>query len=210
MASLAAYEQFEDYLDANIYPEDLKFLESQELARQLVEIGYRGTEALRREDFEAKRREYEQQQSKQSEVQAKLVLAYREAGFEHPSELREYPVLQALAEREEAIRNGKLTSILFIRDVNRRNQEISGYIDVAHRLKTEDFTQYYLRKKRLLPRPTDLSYYNWDTQRSAVSSERLLTITDASFISLQLLLCFVAQFYCSSRFGAGSGVQEQA
>ena len=123
-------------------------------------------------------------------------------------ELKEFPFLQALAEREEAVRNGKLTvsphsrclltpgciflkkcacvqSIIFIRDRNARGQEISGYIDFAHRLKSEvlivrdavvmetscqndicaqDFGPYFARTKRLLPRPSDLSYYNWETQ----------------------------------------------
>lgn len=42
--------------------------------------------------------------------------------------------------------------------------EISGYIDYAHRLKTEDFRPIFEGTKKLLPRPTDLSYYNWKTQ----------------------------------------------
>ena len=44
-------------------------------------------------------------------------------------------LLSALAEREEANRNGKMTTIIFIRDRNQRGQEVSGYIDYAHRLK---------------------------------------------------------------------------
>lgn len=40
---------------------------------------------------------------------------------------------QALAEREENVRNGRLTTIIYIRDRNGRGQEISGYIDYAHR-----------------------------------------------------------------------------
>lgn len=47
-------------------------------------------------------------------------------------------------------------SIIFIRDKNARDQEISGYIDYAHRLKTEDFEPYFSGKKKLLPRPSDL------------------------------------------------------
>ena len=64
--------------------------------------------------------------------------------------------LRALAQREEANRSGKMTSIIFIRDKNSRGQEISGYIDYAHRLKTEDFEPYFSGRKRLLPRPSDL------------------------------------------------------
>ena len=49
-------------------------------------------------------------------------------------------------------------TIIFIRDKNARGQEISGYIDYAHRMKTEEFEPYFAGKKRLLPRPSDLRY----------------------------------------------------
>lgn len=55
-----------------------------------------------------------------------------------------------------------MTTIIFIRDAKKNKNEISGYIDLAHRLKTEDFKQYFEGKKVLLPKPSDLSYYNWD------------------------------------------------
>jgi hypothetical protein len=45
-------------------------------------------------------------------------------------------------------------------------QEVSGYIDYGHRLKTESMEPYFDRKKRLMPRPSDLSFYNWETQMS--------------------------------------------
>ena len=72
-------------------------------------------------------------------------------------------MLEELAKREENVRSGKLTSVVFIRDTNATGQEISGYIDYAHRLKTEDFTPYFEGTKRLLPKPADLSYYNWES-----------------------------------------------
>lgn len=37
------------------------------------------------------------------------------------------------------MRSGKLTTIIFIRDFNNKGQEVSGYIDLAHRMRTEDF-----------------------------------------------------------------------
>ncbi|BHF63711.1 hypothetical protein SprV_0200670500 [Sparganum proliferum] len=76
------------------------------------------------------------------------------------------PALIALANREEANRNGKMS-------------EISGYIDYAHRLKTEDFAGYFLQKKRLLPRMGDLSYFNWETQNiTANPTPNYAVITD--------------------------------
>ena len=148
--------------------------------------------------------------------------------------------LEALAAREEPNRNGKMTvslfswirithwpfrllyflllylqSIVFIRDKNAKGQEISGYIDFAHRLKVhtlvdvimhlavdnylilkmtvrnsmltcisllvnfmhvfffvqmEDFDPYFASRRKLLPRHTDLSFYNWDTGFSTSNS----------------------------------------
>lgn len=49
-------------------------------------------------------------------------------------------------------------SIIFIRDRNSHRQEVSAYIDYAHRLTTDDFEVYFSGKKRLLPRNTDLRY----------------------------------------------------
>lgn len=49
-----------------------------------------------------------------------------------------------------------LQSIIFIRDLNPLGREVSGYIDYAHRLKTQDFEPYFSGKKKLLPRRSDL------------------------------------------------------
>nr|XP_013809974.1 PREDICTED: uncharacterized protein C4orf22 homolog [Apteryx mantelli mantelli] len=78
--------------------------------------------------------------------------------------------LRALAEREEANRTGRMSSIIFIRDRNSHHQEVSAYIDYAHRLTTDDFEVYFSGKKRLLPRNTDLSFYNWDRNVSTSNS----------------------------------------
>lgn len=85
-------------------------------------------------------------------------------------DLSDKPFLKALADREESVRNGKLATIIFIRDYNSKGHEISGYIDYGHRLKTEDFRPYFLGKKRLLPRSSDLSFYDWDTSTSTSNS----------------------------------------
>lgn len=49
-----------------------------------------------------------------------------------------------------------LQSVIFIRDHNTLGQEVSGYIDYAHRLKTHDFEPYFSGKKRLMPGRSDL------------------------------------------------------
>mmetsp|Transcript_5310 Transcript_5310/g.13424 ORF Transcript_5310/g.13424 Transcript_5310/m.13424 type:complete len:236 (+) Transcript_5310:222-929(+) len=158
------YETYEQYLDSQISSMDLFYLEDQDLARQLVELGYRGSgETLKREEFEARKKAAEEAKaSKLRNAPKKLASADKD--------LSHFPFLHNLAEREDLVRNGKLTSIIFIRDKNSKGQEVSGYIDYAHRLKTENFEPYFERKKKLMPRPSDLSYYNWETQHSTSNS----------------------------------------
>lgn len=43
---------------------------------------------------------------------------------------------QALANREEAVCDGRLQTVIYIRDTNAGQQEISGYIDFHHRCPT--------------------------------------------------------------------------
>jgi hypothetical protein len=156
------FATFDDYLDSQIGEKDLLYLEDEELARQLVELGYRGSgEAMKREEFVAKKREAEESKNREIARKPKELYSSVLTDYSHDT------LLLALAEREEAVRNGKLTSIIFIRVKHPKSgYETSGYIDYAARLRQEDFTHYFLSKKLLLPRQSDLSYYNWETQTS--------------------------------------------
>ncbi|KAG8011731.1 protein C4orf22-like protein, partial [Nibea albiflora] len=78
---------------------------------------------------------------------------------------------RGMAGRNLEYRNTVLEeSVIFIRDHNTLGQEVSGYIDYAHRLKTQDFEPYFSGKKRLMPGRSDLCYYNWKTQVSTSNS----------------------------------------
>ncbi|CAE7190777.1 cfap299 [Symbiodinium sp. KB8] len=160
---VTSFATYEDYLDSQITELDMYYLDDEELARQLVELGYRGDgEPKKREEFEAlKKAEREKHLHKDSAPRPLASLG---------KDLADKPFLQALANREELVRNGKLTTIIFIRDYNAKGQEVSGYIDFAHRLKTENFEPYFEGTKTLMPRPSDLSYYNWETQTSTSNS----------------------------------------
>jgi len=149
------FATYEDFLDSQITSLDLYYLEDEELARQLVELGYRGSgEVLKREEFNSR---------KAAAEASRLLKRSQQKALSHQGKLLKTAFLQALAQREEANRSGKLTSIIFIRDKNSKKQEISGYIDYAHRLKSENFEPYFEGKKKLLPKPTDLSFYNWES-----------------------------------------------
>ena len=67
------------------------------------------------------------------------------------------PFLLALGNREELVRNGKLTSIIFVRDVNSKGQEVSGYIDYAHRLRSTNFEPYFERRKKVRTEASNIS-----------------------------------------------------
>jgi hypothetical protein len=163
MADLSQFLSYEEYLDSQIKEIDEFYLEDKELARELVQLGYRGSgETLQREEFEARKKAERDKKTQKTNMPKKLA----HTGLP----LDNVPFLQALAHREELVRNGKLTSIIFIRDRNHKGQEVSGYIDYHHRLKSENFEPYFEQKKRLMPRPTDLSYYNWETQNSTNNS----------------------------------------
>uniref|UniRef100_A0A0G4FLI9 Cilia- and flagella-associated protein 299 n=1 Tax=Chromera velia CCMP2878 TaxID=1169474 RepID=A0A0G4FLI9_9ALVE len=170
--ALDRFQTYEDYLDAQITPDDRYYLEDDELARQLVAIGSRKGEVLSKEEFLARKEAAEQ--SKRAKLQnAPSELASANKDLSHK------PFLRHLAAREVLVRNGKLSTILFIRAKNNKGQEISGYIDYGHRLKTENFEPYFEGKKTLLPRPSDLSFYNWDTNHpTANDSPNFQVISD--------------------------------
>ncbi|XP_004407275.1 PREDICTED: uncharacterized protein C4orf22 homolog isoform X1 [Odobenus rosmarus divergens] len=166
------FNTYEDFLDSQITTVDLYYLEDEGLARQLVELGYRGTgEVVKREDFEARKAAIEIARLAERTQKKTLTSAGKDL---------QDNFLKALAVREEDNRNGKVSlnknettaghvlrgalgTVIFIRDRNSHGQEISGYIDYAHRLKIEDFEVYFSGKRRLLPKPTDMSFYNWDS-----------------------------------------------
>jgi hypothetical protein len=123
--SLDQFATYEDYLDSQLSETDHFYLEVQymhlwssnahhlihitpvhmqdeELARQLVELGYRGAgETLRREDFEARKKAERERNAQKSNMPKQLASAGKD--------LSQYPFLAALASREELVRNGKLT-----------------------------------------------------------------------------------------------------
>ena len=76
----------------------------------------------------------------------------------------ENSVVGELAKREVEHRLGVLCSVVYLRYLNKKGQEVSGYIDFGDRLKNEEgFGDVFSGKKRLVVKKSDLSYYNWNT-----------------------------------------------
>ena len=111
-STVTEFATYEEYLDSQITDNDLYYLEDKELARQLVELGYRGSgETLKREEFITRKKAAEN--FRLSKRMATKVLSSQ------GKNLVAYPFLSALAEREEANRNGKLNVYYYYINFNR-------------------------------------------------------------------------------------------
>ncbi|XP_051925060.1 LOW QUALITY PROTEIN: cilia- and flagella-associated protein 299 [Hippocampus zosterae] len=157
---VSSFKDYEEYLDSKVTPMDLLFLTRKESARKLVEHGHKGT-VLSRQEFEQRKAA----SASATRDHRKRTTTLASSGCDIRDNF-----LKELAQREEANRAGKMTSLIFIRDVNAAGQEVSGYIDYAHRLQMQDFAPYFSGRKKLVPGPRDLCYYNWSTQATASTS----------------------------------------
>ncbi|KAG7481344.1 hypothetical protein MATL_G00065900 [Megalops atlanticus] len=106
------FQTYEDFLSSQVTSLDLYYLEDEDVARQLVELGYRGSgEVLKREEFETRKAAAEAPRLTKSQ-QKTLASAGKELKDNF---------LKALAEREEVHRSGKMT-------VSTLLQHSAGYV----------------------------------------------------------------------------------
>ncbi|BFY97507.1 hypothetical protein BsWGS_00546 [Bradybaena similaris] len=158
--NIAEFATYEDFLSSQVTQRDMNYLEDINLARKIVEFGYRGSrEGFSLERFMAVKAELEQRKS-----------IYNVRTILSAGKTFEESWLRALQMREESNRIRKNASIIYIRDINESGQEVSSYLDYSHRLATEDFRPIFAGKKKLLPKTTDLSFFNWETQNVASKS----------------------------------------
>jgi len=156
LEKIAAYATYEEFLDSQVTARDLNYVGDVNMARVFVELGYRGNRKEQcKEQFLAMKEEIERRKM-EGRLGTHIFLS---AGMVFEDDA----MLRALQQREEANRMGKQASIIMIRDYNEAGQEISGYIDYAWRLATEDFKFYFNGMKKLLPNTRDLSFYNWES-----------------------------------------------
>src|SRR3989338_95480 len=106
---------YEDFLDTQVTPQDLFYLENQDLARQIVELGYKGKNLLERGQFEEQKKKALEGPRKGKKKSERL--------SSYGKDLSNYPLLHALAKREAFVRNGRLSTIIFIRDIDKRGHE---------------------------------------------------------------------------------------
>lgn len=85
--------------------------------------------------------------------------------YSEGKKFEENSFLWHLATREYDVRNGRKSTIIFIRYREAYGKEVSAYIDYRERLKNDNFEDIFNGKKDLIPRPSDLSFYNWTIQK---------------------------------------------
>jgi hypothetical protein len=81
-----------------------------------------------------------------------------------------------LQQREYDVTNGRKSTIIFIRYKDSYGKETSSYIDYRERLKTDKFEEIFNGEKDLVPRRSDLSFYNWTTQKDFTSDSTFFRV----------------------------------
>ena len=180
---LSEYATYEDYLDSQLTSDDYKYIESEDIMRALVELGYRGTQdTLKRDEFQTRKANHAALLSSSNNTTsattatASASSSASASGAALPPKLLTHttasrplaslpPFLRALAEREESIRTGRLSCIAYVRHHNTKGQEVSGYIDINDRMRSDNnnWIEIWDGRRKLTVKPTDLSYYNWDS-----------------------------------------------
>ena len=155
---ISKIKTYAEFLDKFVTKEDLIYLEDEELARDVKELyAVNKGEIRSKADFDRKKKEIEsmnkEEDSKERDPFSKGMV-YKKGSF-----------LEMLQERESEARNGRKSTIIFIRYKEAKGKETSAYIDYRERLKNDDMELVFKGQKDLIPRPTDLSYYNWTLQK---------------------------------------------
>ena len=150
---------YTDYLNKYVTKEDLMYLEDEELARKIKELYNTQKGEIRNEaDFNRKKKEIFDEknieENEKEQLQFSQDMHYAKGSF-----------LELLQERENDVRNGIKFTIIFIRYKDKKGRETSAYIDYRERLKEDEMEAVFKEGVPLMPKSTDLSYYNWNIQR---------------------------------------------
>ena len=158
MEDISNIVSYAEFLDRFVTDEDRMYLEDEELARDVKELyAVNKGEIRSKADFERKKRELESMNREEETKERPLFsldMNYRKGSF-----------LDQLKERESEVRNGRKSTIIFIRYKDKKGKETSAYIDFRERLKNDEMEGVFKEGKPFLPKPTDLSYYNWNLQK---------------------------------------------
>jgi hypothetical protein len=155
---ISKIESYAQFLDRFVTDEDRMYLEDEELARNVKELYAVNKGEIRSEaDFKKKKDEINEMNREEDTKERPLFslnMDYKKGSF-----------LDHLQERESEVRNGRKSTIIFIRYRDKKGKETSSYIDYRERLKSDEMDGIFKEGKPMLPKPSDLSYYNWTLQK---------------------------------------------
>ena len=150
---------YADYLNKYVTKEDLMYLEDEELARKVKELYNTQKGEIRNEaDFNRKKKEIFDEKNIEENAKEQLQ-------FSQDMHYAKGSFLELLQERENDVRNGIKFTIIFIRYKDKKGRETSAYIDYRERLKEDEMEAVFKEGVPLMPKSTDLSYYNWNIQK---------------------------------------------
>ena len=193
------FETYEEYLDTFISDEDMVFLGEEEIARLIVELGYRSSGTLSREKFLQTKAEL----SAARNISSKQEVDMEDGDSEKGDSSSTSGLLEAIRERFPQHLDNSLSTILFLSvspedglEVNhptdsreRDNVQLSGFIDLGSRMRRENFLPYLTGQKALRPRLGDLSFANLTRKRSRLcSSEDWKVRVRGGFVSRDVII----------------------
>ena len=159
LEEISKSQTYAQFLDSFVTEEDKKYLEDEELARDVKELYSLNKGEIRsKADFDVKKKEMEESNKEEENIELKY--------FSEDMKYKNGTFLAQLKQREKDIQSGQKSTIIFVRYKDKKGVETSAYIDFRERLKDEEEMNGIFKEGRpLLPKPTDLSYYNWTLQK---------------------------------------------
>lgn len=169
---ISRYKNYYEFLGDFIKNEDKMYLEDEDLARDVKELYEINKGDIKNEEEFNKRKKELEQRGVVDENKEKPLYS-QDKIFQQGSFLFE------LASREQEVRNGRKSTIIFIRYKDQNEREYSAYIDYRERLKTDNFEEIFNGTKDLIPRQSDLSFYSWN-QKKIFSNDSTFFRVDAA------------------------------
>lgn len=170
---ISKFETYHDFLNYYIKDEDRKYLEDESLARDVKELYEINKGDIKNEEHFNKRKREIELRNQIDENKEKPLFSQK---FK---DIAPGTFLYELSKRETDVRNGRKSTIIFIRYKDANKKEYSAYIDYRERLKNDNFEEIFNGSKDLIPRPSDLSYYNWN-QKKVYSNDSTFFRVDAA------------------------------
>ena len=151
-------DNYYDFLGRFVTDEDRLYLEDEDLARDVKELYEINKGDIRsKADFDKKKLELE--------MKGKIDESKEKPLYSQNYKFEVGTFLHELQSREQEVRNGRKSTIIFIRYKDQSGKEYSAYIDYRERLKNDNFEEIFNGTKDLIPKPSDLSYYNWNLKK---------------------------------------------